>query len=327
MSIRRLLLACCALAPALLGGCSPARGPALSLEIEAVRPLAPDRFAAGRQLLSGPIYSLSGENWRQGDSVLLGIALDAGGEQREWYLRATAVGKVHGEYEGHRFTLNDSVRVRRTGNEDGWLRIDFDLVAVSVELFDGEARLVSKTTAMMPELCLQFGLSEYIEQSLAGSDPFAASAAAVSENGEMIAGNDVRRAVAGWIAIMRIPDFLQRDRGMEQLLWRIIDRPGVLSMIANRGVQMEVGLSGQDATVVSHAIGEASAFRVPVSLTLNGRPAVRCEILVTRGDPPLGPCNGLLALDAVHPSDPARRLAVRLLAAHRGMAETPPGEN
>lgn len=301
-------------------GCSVAPRQTAELEIRHVAPVEPDRFAAGRELLTGEMAPQTGEQWLPGDSVLLGVALDAGNIQAEWYIRATAVQKVTMSLDGHSFNLRDSVRVRRSGSEDEWVRVEYDVVVVEIELFDSRAQLLSMTSAMMPEVCLQHGLYEYIEQTLAGVNPFETGAVLLDHSGELLAGEDLRRAVAGWIAIMKLPEFLQRDRGMEQLIWRIIDRPGLLSILANRGIQMEVGLNGADARPEYFGIGKQTAYRVPVALSLNGRQAVRCEIVVTRGDPPFGPCNGLVALDAMHPNDPSQRLAVRLLAAQRGQA-------
>lgn len=298
--------------------CTSSTRPYGAVQIEPARDLERRRFAAGRELLSGEVEPRSGERWHAGDTVLLGIALDAGSTRTEWYLRATALGPVSLEIDGTTFNMRDSVRVRRAGEEGAWVRIEYDMVRVLVELFDSQGRPLSKSTALMPELCLQYGLYEYIEQSLAGQDAFASGPVQLDASGELIAGEELRRAVAGWIAIMKLPDFLQRDSGMDQLIWRIIDRPGLLSIFAYRGIQMEVGLNGKDAEPEIAGAVSGPAYRVPVDLTLNGRRAVRCEIVVTRGDPPLGPCNGLLAMDAVHPSDPSRRMAVRLLAARRG---------
>jgi hypothetical protein len=310
---------CCALlAGALLGGCTSWHTPTTALELAPIPYLEPDRFAAGRSLLPGKHPPAAGETWRSGDSVLLGIAIDAAGQQREWYLRATIVGKIGGEYDGTPFTISDSVRVKRSGRGEEWVRIDYDLVRVKIELFDGETRRLSRSTALMPELCLQYGLLDYIEQSLDGRDAFAAAQLQSGEDGEPLASEELRRAVAGWIAIMKLPEFLQRERSMEQLIWRIIERPNLLSLLMRGRVNLDVGLSGEDARPETTAGGFEPAYRVPVSLTINGRPAVRCEIVVTRADPPLGPCGGLLAIDATHPSDPQRKLSVRLLGARRG---------
>jgi hypothetical protein len=305
-----------------IAGCITPAGPRTALELTVVTAVEPDRFAIGRRLLpDNSMPRLAGasarDSWLPGDAVLFGVAVDAGAERREWYVRARVIGKIMSEFEGSPFAMGDSVRVRRAGVGD-WVRIDYDVVRVAIELFDGDGHLLSSSEALMPELCLQYGLYEYIELSQQGRDPFAAGALSYGEHGELMADDDVRRAVSGWIAMMKLPEFLQRDSGMEQLLWKLIERPSLLSIVANRGVQMEVGLNGKDARPVPSGSVYGPAYRVPVLLTLNNRPAVRCEIVVARGAPPLGPCNGLLAIDATHPSDPSRRIAVRLLAAQRG---------
>jgi hypothetical protein len=313
------VLAACVFLVALTG-CTSQHGPRTALTLTEIRSLERDRFAAGRHLLGNSSISerrLGGEAWLPGDTVLLGIAVDAGNEQREWYLRARALGKIFTNMDGISLAMSDTVRVRRAAGGE-WVRLDYDLVRVLVELFDGEGELLSSSESLMPELCLQHGLFEYVSQSLDGLDAFAPGQMAYGDHGEILASDELKRAVAGWIAIMKLPEFLQRDPGMDTLIWRLIDRPSLLSLVAHRGLKMEVGLNGKDARPEPARSEYGDAYRVPVMLTLNGRPAVRCEIVIARGDPPLGPCNGLLAIDAAHPSDPSRRIAVRLLAAQRG---------
>jgi hypothetical protein len=321
---RKVLVACILMV--LVAGCTSRHGPRSALVLREVPALEHDRFGTGRSLLRSSVVDepeRNGGSWAPGDAVLLGIAVDAGGEQREWYLRARALGKIFAELDGTPLAMGDSVRVRRAGGGE-WVRIDYDLVRVQVEMFDGRGQLLTSTEALMPELCLQYGLYEYVEQALAGRDAFAPGQVVHDDHGEVLASDDLRRAVAGWIAIMKLPEFLQRDAGMDNLIWRLIDRPSLMSIVTHRGLQMEVGLNGKDARPDPAGSAYGPAYRVPLMLTLNGRPAVRCEIVVARGEPPLGPCNGLIAIDATHPGDPARRIAVRLLAARRGEKDRPP---
>src|SRR5690606_10336000 len=125
--------------------------PRTALHITTITALEPDRFAAGRALLPVSHAPGPGESWLPGDAVLLGIAVDAGGEQREWYLRVRTLGKVVSDFGGSPITIGDSVRVRRAGIGD-WLRIDYDLVRIGVELFDERAEILSSSESLMPEL-------------------------------------------------------------------------------------------------------------------------------------------------------------------------------
>jgi hypothetical protein len=302
-------------------GCS-SQGPGLP------QPAAPPsadalaaRFAAGRALLDGFDAAEPEGQWRPGDRVLLGIAMDGAGQQKEWYLRVMAGPSAIKMNSGEVLTSQDRIRVRASGVPDSpWLVVEFDLVMMVVELFDGDGKEISSTVAMMPAICLRHGLTEFIEQEMAGQEFMVPG-----EELEKTAGGDLKaterqmRNIAGWLAVMKLPEFLNREDSMEGLLWQLIERPGLLSIVMNGGVSMALQMRGKDAVAQEPAPGLASpAFRVPMKVVINDATAMEYELVIARAAPPLGPCNGLVAIDAVNPKDPKKRVSVRLLAARRG---------
>jgi len=323
--IRRGLLPALGVAAAVAAaagtGCAGGRahkGP--STPAAAVQEVPAGRFDAGRALLEGIDTAGPGEMWRPGDRVLLGIAADGAGPPREWYLRVTAVGSPITLDSGEVIQVMDSLRFRPTAAPGTpWLFAEYPLVMMRVELFDGSGAALSSSTAMMPAICLRYGLTEFIEQERAGQ-----SLVMPGEVQEKTAGGDLKaterqlRNIAGWLALMKLPVFLNRDKSMDGLLWELIERPGLMSIVFNGGVSMSLAMKAADAVPEEAAGLPGPAFRVPLRVEINGTKAMECRLLIAPATPPLGPCNGLVAIDAVNPRDPGKRVTIRLLAARRG---------
>jgi hypothetical protein len=303
-----------------LPACAPGKRVQLEPTIE-IQPGPIARFAAGTRLVEGFDAFEPGRGWSPGDTVLLGIAMDAPGVSREWYIKATAIGDlpIKSGDQIALFSPRDSVRVRYAGKngaaEHRWVRVDYNLVPVMVELFDAEAKLLSQNLAMMPEMCLQYGMIDNIELQRDGRG-FYDSVTVPPDGGELVAGEEQKRFLAGWVAMMKLPDFLHRE-SMQGVLWQLIERPSLFSLLRNGGVSLGLGMDARRAELVEPPpLGlPAPVYRVPLEVEVNGATAMNCELMLARAVPPLGPCNALIGLDAVNPRDGRKRVTVRLLAA------------
>jgi hypothetical protein len=276
-------------------------------------------FPAAARILDGFSDFRPGEGWSPGDSVLLGIAMEGPGISRRWYLKATALEKprIRIEEDGGTVALRDGMVItytRRDGSK-GRLNVGFDLVPVEVELFDEHGRGLARTLSMQPEVCMRYGFTDYIRLSREGKQFYDdLPPAAPGEVPE--AGETQMRGLAGWLAIMRMPGFMQRKE-IDGVLWQLIERPSLLSIALNGGVSLGLSMNPEDATdePVSPVPAAGPVCRVPLKMDVNGTVAMRCELMVAPPTPPLGPCNGLLGIDAVNPRDPSKRVTIRLLAA------------
>lgn len=288
------------------------------------------RFALGRGLMEGLDPVEPGGRWRAGDTALLGVAEDGNGPSKEWYLRIAVRPPPLIEWDGKTLAPSDSVTFRTSprGEPRREVTAHFSLVPMKVEVFDGALNLVTETDAMMPEISLRYGLIEHVRQQREGvsmTDP--------AHNGPMIDGHvtasEVQlRGIAGLLALARFPQFVERVPSVEGLMARMVERPPLLSILANRGVSMSVQLAPREAVEVSPPPGVVGpVYRVPVRVEMNGRKALDCELLLATADPPFGACNGVLGLEAAHPRFVERRVRVRLLAARRGPAGSDEGES
>jgi hypothetical protein len=263
-----------------------------------------------------------GKNWRGGDSVLLGVAIDGAGEPREMYIRVTVAGVPVVEPGITPFVMWGSTGFKinpTNGTPPHTVSVSYELAELIVETFDAEGKKLHQTSAMMPGPCLRYGLIEYVEQERAGMTFGHPDLQGPIVDGVSNATEPQVRAAAGMLALMRLPMFLSREKTMGKTVDHVVRRPGLGSIIVNRGVSVSLALRPERAEPVEPpAPWTGRCYRVPLELEANDRLAANCMLTITRADPPLGPCNGLLEIEASHPDDPAKRVRVKLLAARRG---------
>lgn len=306
-----LLLACAAAAP------------------KAAKPGQPavSEFRAAASIMEGFSDFRPGEAWRPGDSVLLGIAMEGPGISRRWYLKATALEQPRIAVNGDdTYTMHDGMVLtyRKRDGTKGRLSVDFALVPVQVDLFDERGERVARTLSMQPDVCMRYGFIDSIRLSREGKQFY--DDLPPSKPGELPkAGETQLRGLAGWLAIVRMPGFMQRKE-MDHVLWEIVERPSLISVALQGGISLGLSMDPDDATDEPSALAPVPGpvCRVPLTLEVNGTKALKCDLIVAPPTPPLGPCNGLLGIDAVNPRDPSKRITLRLLAArHVDLPETP----
>ena len=104
-----------------------------------------------------------------------------------------------------------------------------------------------------------------------------------------------------------------------EILEQVVQKPSLWSIAGNLGVGANFEYGWQEVeTVAEDPIGlHAPAYRVPVRVYLNGKPAVKSTIIVSTTRPPLRTSAGIVAICAEHPTEEGRRLFLRLLSARR----------
>jgi hypothetical protein len=285
-------------------------------------PAAP-QFPAAASILRGFSEFRPGKEWEPGDSVLLGIQLERPGLRRQWYIKATALVLPRIEFQGSSYLLHDEIGLtyRTPDGHQGELTVPFSLVPVQVELFDERGQRLSRDIVMQPEVCLRYGITDLIELTRAGGTFYEG----LEPGKPQTAGRAQLRYLSGYLALSRMPRFLQR-RDMSGVFWQLVERPSLLSLVlGERSIKFEIADREATEEPSPPAPAPGTVYRVPLLIGLNGTQLMRCEMMVAPPIPPLGPCNGLLGVDAVNPRDPARRVTIRLLAARTlTLAPLPP---
>jgi hypothetical protein len=111
-------------------------------------------------------------------------------------------------------------------------------------------------------------------------------------------------------AAMEIP-------AVRSLLEEIVAKPSAWSVIRQLGVRTDFDFfwTGARAIEAGRAAVDVPVYELPVQVFLNGQRGVKATIAVTTPSGPLATCAGILAVCAEHPTNPARRLFIRVLAA------------
>ena len=123
-------------------------------------------------------------------------------------------------------------------------------------------------------------------------------------------------------SLMAMLAFLNAIRDNEQLgqiLWQVVQKPSVWSILVHLGVSTDITLSASEPW--PHPLGpdapDLPAYRVPMSIELNGTPALRCSIVVVRPWSPFAICAGITSVVAERPDDSGVRFRMRMVAARR----------
>lgn len=114
---------------------------------------------------------------------------------------------------------------------------------------------------------------------------------------------------------------------IEAVVTKALDRPGLWSFVTHAGLDVTIRNEMGDITrapegTFRNVVGDQPVYLLPIILEANGREALRCRLWVTHPGRPLTICGGVLAIEAVSPSDPDRRAEVRIIASH--LSDTAP---
>lgn len=264
----------------------------------------PDPGWADRKAAAGPVAAFasptpdlrgidppaSADRVEKGDRILYGVAFEKGGTKRSWL--------VHVEVEDPRF----EPRPTRYGTILYMLRM-------SVRVCDETGAEVGRDLITVSRRDLVFGLF----RACRGDEPEDAT-------GDAPLLWRIPVDVRGDLALRNMLHVVRESAVLYDILWTVLDKPSVFSVIGNLGVRVSVHedfAKAQQLAPLTIAGQTFAAYELPVELQLNGRPALRSKVVVAEPASPLNLSAGILRLDAFQPSDPTARVSIRVLAARR----------
>jgi hypothetical protein len=135
---------------------------------------------------------------------------------------------------------------------------------------------------------------------------------------------DEQRAMcATFPALLSYFSIAQNKEGLQDLLTKLVKPPSLWSVIRHRGV--EANFSFGNHVLPSPAVATdwglpagTSAYQFPWLLRLNGQPALKITLVVTRPQPPLLICGGVVGVLAERMGDEETYMVMRILSAQRG---------
>ena len=125
-------------------------------------------------------------------------------------------------------------------------------------------------------------------------------------------------------ALLALQEFLQgilSSQEVVDILWKVADKPSGLSVfLRGGGIVGEIDNDGDPITVDAAAWGQSAAtlYGLPIAVRLNGRPALRCMLVVGPPEPPFSISAGILAISAEPATAKDKRMEMRIVSAHRG---------
>jgi hypothetical protein len=110
---------------------------------------------------------------------------------------------------------------------------------------------------------------------------------------------------------------------LEDMMWKVISLPSVWSIVKHAGVTASLNFDVHDIRPVPiptgwNLPGHGPVYAFPLSLTLNGKPALYVTLLITSPTPALVACGGIVGFVAQNPDDDENYLVLRIISAQRG---------
>lgn len=121
-------------------------------------------------------------------------------------------------------------------------------------------------------------------------------------------------------AMLSYFEVVQESPGLSDIFFEVVDLPSAWSLLRNRGIRSVGILFGrkgmrQTQGMLWNLPESAPTYHLPVDLHLNDHLALNLTFVVTRPNPPLLACAGVVGLLAEKPDDPETYLTLRVLSA------------
>ncbi len=252
-------------------------------------------FPGAASLLTGFAPERQRSAWFPGETILYALRLERGSDVKRWLVRMTLLAD---KPDVPRDGVSKLTMHMDAGNE---VTLMSPYLPFRVEVFDAAGAPQADSTVKVPYDFLRYS--------------FLDAAGRLQEKPLTDAGrNQVAGAHAALISFLGI---LQNDPVLANILWQVVDRPGVLSVIASLGVTIGLHAELEQATPATAHVPEwtRSAVTFPLVLTINDTRALDAKITATDPWLPLRMGGGIVQVEATRPSDPSVRFTARVLAA------------
>ena len=316
MTLRRrqptaLLLGC-------LAACASAPQTEVALDPPVLAITAAD-FPGASRLLSGFGPDAGEPEWGAGDAVLYGLRLRHGGSERHWLLHveveepeAFAVAAEPGKAAVLHEPVTWPIKVNGEATQ-----FHSRLCKVLVTVADGDGNVLARSHPLLPRDFLQHGFAPACGAVLELLDgrPW------LRHHSHFYSLLDERQLAESVVCALALLQVVQGDEVLSPLLWEVVQRPSLLSLIGNFGASVVVQPlfhSTERATPPRGLPVAGPAWRVPMRLFVNDTPSLDIELLVGRTEQPFALCGAILAAVARNPTDRGREFSMLLLAARRG---------
>lgn len=251
--------------------------------------------------------------WRSGDEVLYGLRLSrVGHEVRNWLLALRVLEpKALDEFGEPLPETHWSLRINGERQE-----FRSALCRVAATVYDQHGEQLGYTEPLLPR--------DFLDEGVAGA--CRAMVRFVERQRSPVPPPTVFREVdpalleRSTVCAVALLQVVQEDSVLAPLLWEVIEKPSLWSVLGNLGARVVLRPSyhGVTETVCPVPGRYESTWRLPMSLQVNEVPALEMDLLVTESTPPYALGGGLLGASARHPREPGLEFSILLLSAVTG---------
>lgn len=281
-----------------------ARAPAAAGEpAQATSPAAlPEAFVFG-EVGDGPTF---------GDVVVLETVMEKGTTRTVRRLMVIGLGVSSGGFYRSSSTAQ---------GVDTPFEIDCEIFATHIQVRDQTNAEVSSSPGGVPMFVFGNSLFQAMEvQERVLTTAGLSFDAAPEEFARAASREDFAAIIFGYESLQAMSLSLKDNKVFNRMLLEAVEKPSLWSMLFDKtrvSITLRPGERPQRTTCT---LGNATlpAFRIPMKLTINDTDAMFFDLTVTPNRAPLGLCDGVVAIDAVHPSKPDVKVTVRLIGAQRG---------
>lgn len=284
----------------------------------------PAAFPGARAILDGFDGAVGADlaTWQAGDEVLFGLRLCRDGEVRHWLLH---------------LRLIEPIAIARPGDDVPppaalphlmWsLRVngvDQEFVSAACRVLatvcDADGNVLGRSEPVLPRDFLARGFTRACERVAARHGRVARS----RDADDRAAATDVQPFAEATVAAVALLQVVQEDTVLAPLLWQVVDRPSLWSVVSHLGARVLLRPAFERAAPAPSPVAMAPiAWRVPLALSVNDQPVLQTDLFVVPAARPLALCAGVVGAIARHPRHADREFSLVLLAA-RVARDRPP---
>ncbi|MFT4511928.1 MAG: hypothetical protein ACI91B_000611 [Planctomycetota bacterium] len=265
-------------------------------------------FPAPRHLLRGFDKRQPKGPWLIGDEVLFGLRLSRDGEERHWLLQlrvleVTAIGDDGKPLDPVDWALRINGEVEE---------FESAVCRAEVVVMDEHGTELGRSQPLLPR--------DFLNSGIAGACKLARrqlrQSGQVSDRYESVDMRTLAEATVSAVALLQV---VQEDSVLAPILWQVIEKPTVWSVVSNMGVTVMMRPSFHRVTSALSPVPTVidQTWRLPIALEVNETPALNLELFVTESSPPFSLAGGMLGATARHPTNPTLEVSLLLLSARR----------
>jgi hypothetical protein len=129
------------------------------------------------------------------------------------------------------------------------------------------------------------------------------------------------RALAAWYpAMMSYFTAVGETPNLETILLKVLNLPSLWSIVKHGGIHAGIWFPLEDIRPLTlparwNLPGDTPVYTLPMSIDLNGQPAINATLLVTDPRPPLLGCGGIIGFIAENPVDKQNFMTLQVISA------------